>query len=202
MNLKKMPKPILIKNEKWCDHYLVTYPVSYQYNGGIIIDDKHYDGYEVPEPDVPEGYVLNDISVGLQLNSHPPIATKYLKPLPYHNFYKCCGKEYESFGKINQKCRCKICSQANEPLESLRIDLKKHDVVVVISEDVEYISSPSHSAKDIFEELPVGTEGAIIHDVTLEGCYVEFPYINEKHPHADCVIWVNFNEIKKKEPVC
>lgn len=78
--LFKCPKPELTKTEKWCDNYLVTYPVSYEYNGGTIIDGEWYDGYEVPRPDVPEGFELVGIGCGLQLNAHPPYATAYLEP--------------------------------------------------------------------------------------------------------------------------
>ena len=79
--LFKYSKPQLTKGEHWCDNYLVTFPVSYTYNGGIVIEGEWYDGYEVPEPDVPKGYELRSISCGLQLNAHPPYATMYLKPL-------------------------------------------------------------------------------------------------------------------------
>ena len=56
-----------------------TYPVSYTYNGGIIINDELYKGFKVPPPIVPDGYELVSIGVGLQLNSHPPYATVYVK---------------------------------------------------------------------------------------------------------------------------
>lgn len=59
----------------------VTFAVSYRYNGGTIINDKWYAGYEVPPPIVPEGFKLVGIGVGLQLNAHPPRATRILKPL-------------------------------------------------------------------------------------------------------------------------
>lgn len=71
----------LKKTEKWADGYLVQYPVSYKYNGGTIIDGEWYKGFKVPPPEIPEGYELVDIGIGLQLNSKPPIATKYLKPI-------------------------------------------------------------------------------------------------------------------------
>lgn len=67
--------------ERWCGGYLVTYPVSYRYNGGTVIDGKWYEGFEVAKPKVPEGYELVDIAILLQLNAHPPYATKYLRPL-------------------------------------------------------------------------------------------------------------------------
>jgi len=57
----------------------VTFAVSYRYNGGIVIDDEWYAGYEVPPPIVPEGFMLVGIGVGLELNSHPPYATQLMK---------------------------------------------------------------------------------------------------------------------------
>lgn len=68
-------------SEKWCASFLVTFPVSYKYNGGIFIDGEHYEGYEVTKPKVPDGFELKSIGCGLQLNAHPPYATQYLKPL-------------------------------------------------------------------------------------------------------------------------
>lgn len=76
---KVYPTPKLNRTEKWADGCLVTYPVSYDYNGGIVIDGEHYDGVEVPAPMIPVGYELKGIGVGLQLNAHPPYATSYLK---------------------------------------------------------------------------------------------------------------------------
>ena len=76
---KVYPKPRLLYSEKWCDSCLVTFPVSYNYNGGIVIDGEWYEGVEVPDPVVPEGYKLKSIGVGLQLNANPPYATMYLE---------------------------------------------------------------------------------------------------------------------------
>lgn len=76
---KVYPKPKLNRTEDWSDGCLVTYPVSYDYNGGIVIDGEWYKGFEVPAPHIPEGYELQGIGVGLQLNAHPPYATGYLK---------------------------------------------------------------------------------------------------------------------------
>ena len=56
----------------------VIYSVSYEYNGGTIIGDEWYDGYEVPAPLLAPGYTLKGIGVGLQLNCHPPYATAIL----------------------------------------------------------------------------------------------------------------------------
>lgn len=69
------------KKQQMGQSFEVTYPVSYRYNGGIIVDGKWYKGYDVPKPDVPEGYELIDIGVGLQLNAKPPYATKVLSPI-------------------------------------------------------------------------------------------------------------------------
>lgn len=56
----------------------VKYPVSYNYNGGIIINGKWYDGYIVGQPLVPKGLELQSIGVGLMLNAMPPLATAVL----------------------------------------------------------------------------------------------------------------------------
>ena len=85
--LYRMPKAefsVDRKNEKkqqMGQSFEITYPVSYEYNGGIIIDGKWYKGYDVPKPDVPVGYELVDIGVGLQLNARPPYATMVLSPI-------------------------------------------------------------------------------------------------------------------------
>ena len=68
-------------SKSWGNSFLVTYPVSYRYNGGTIIEDEHYEGYEVVKPSTPKGYELVSIGCGLQLNAHPPYATSYLRPL-------------------------------------------------------------------------------------------------------------------------
>ena len=70
MKLKKVPSPVLSAGERE-----VQFPTSYRYNGGIIIDGEWYDGYEVEDPIVPQGYKLVGIGVGLQLNARPPLAT-------------------------------------------------------------------------------------------------------------------------------
>lgn len=69
----------------------VTYPVSYRYNGGIILTpdgvmdiacrhpkSKWYAGFKVPPPVIPEGYELKSLGCGLQLNARPPFATNLL----------------------------------------------------------------------------------------------------------------------------
>ena len=71
---KKMPKAKLTVTEKWCNSFLVTFPVSYRYNGGIVIGNKWYEGFEVPRPKVPKGFELYSIGVGLQLNAQPHYA--------------------------------------------------------------------------------------------------------------------------------
>lgn len=57
----------------------VNFAVGYRYNGGIVVKDEWYEGFEVPAPKVPKGYKLVGIGVGLQLNARPPYATQYLK---------------------------------------------------------------------------------------------------------------------------
>ena len=57
-----------------------TVAVSYTYNGGIIIDGKLYQGFEVPQPKVPKGFKLVGIGCGFQLNARPPYATAFIKP--------------------------------------------------------------------------------------------------------------------------
>ena len=80
----------LTKTEKWLDSHLVVYPVSYKYNGGIVLDKKGhvcfkngkwYAGFKVPKPIAPKGFKLVDIGVGLNLNAYPPMKTAYLKPI-------------------------------------------------------------------------------------------------------------------------
>lgn len=66
----------------------VTYPVSYTYNGGVVVQGEWYAGYQVLDPIIPEGARLVSIGVGLQLNARPPYATQllYLKiPQKAHN---------------------------------------------------------------------------------------------------------------------
>lgn len=76
----KLPAPIVeFKGPKWGKGKIVTYPVSYRYNGGTIINDEWYDGYEVPPPIVPEGFRLINIAIGLQLNAHPPYASMLMQ---------------------------------------------------------------------------------------------------------------------------
>lgn len=76
--LKQMPKPILRHHKKHGKGVLVTYPVSYVYNGSFEYDGDWYQGFEVPKPDVPEGYELMGIGILLELNCMPPIATELL----------------------------------------------------------------------------------------------------------------------------
>lgn len=56
----------------------VKYPVSYNYNGGIVIENRWYDGFIVGQPLLPKGLELQSIGVGLQLNATPPLATAIL----------------------------------------------------------------------------------------------------------------------------
>lgn len=78
MALKRIARPTLKVTEKWVDGYLVTFAVSYRYNGGIVINEKFYEGFTVPAPRVPKGYVLTGIGCGLQLNARPPFATQMI----------------------------------------------------------------------------------------------------------------------------
>jgi hypothetical protein len=59
----------------------VTFPVSYQYNGGIHIGDEFFKGYSVPPPVIPKGWKLVNIGVGLQMNARPPWATMVLSKI-------------------------------------------------------------------------------------------------------------------------
>jgi len=67
--------------ERWCNSFLVTYPTSVDYNGGIVVDDKWYKGYKVKNKiKLPKGFSMVGIGCGLQMNARPPYATAYLKP--------------------------------------------------------------------------------------------------------------------------
>lgn len=81
MKLKHIKKCYLNITEKWGKSFLVTYPVSYTYNGGTIIDNEWYNGYQVAKPSIPKGFKLTSIHCGLQLNAHPPYATSLLESL-------------------------------------------------------------------------------------------------------------------------
>lgn len=74
--LKALPdfdKRIVI-GEKWCDCYLVTVPVTTNYEGSYPLVVK-------PPVQPPEGFEFKSISVGLDYNSKPARATYYLKPV-------------------------------------------------------------------------------------------------------------------------
>jgi hypothetical protein len=58
---------------------MVTYPVSYTYNGGCVVAGKWYPGVVVNDPIVPSGYELHGMGCGLQLNDFPPTATMTLR---------------------------------------------------------------------------------------------------------------------------
>jgi len=77
----KIKEAKLSVGEKWCNSFLVTFPVSYDYNGGIVIEGKWYKGFKVAKPKVPKGFKLYGIGCGLQLNACPPYATMYLQPI-------------------------------------------------------------------------------------------------------------------------
>jgi hypothetical protein len=76
--VKQMPKPVLKIDKTHGSGKLVTYPVSYVYNGSFEWEGDWYQGFEVPKPDVPKGYELVNIGVGLQHNCMPPFATMLL----------------------------------------------------------------------------------------------------------------------------
>jgi hypothetical protein len=78
---KHLPSPSLTIREKWGDSFLVSYPTSVSYNGGIGIDGEWYQGFKVEPPRVPKGFRLVGIGIGSQLNARPPYATEYLKPI-------------------------------------------------------------------------------------------------------------------------
>jgi len=86
--MKKIDHVTLTLGERWSESFLVTYPTSYRYNGGIVIDGKWYQGYKVVSPKVPKGFELVGIACGLQLNARPPYATRYLKPIDGHKVSK------------------------------------------------------------------------------------------------------------------
>jgi hypothetical protein len=44
---KKIDVCKLNVSEKWCDSFLVTFPVSYRYNGDFYEGDEAYSGYDV-----------------------------------------------------------------------------------------------------------------------------------------------------------
>ncbi len=79
MKLFKWNKPCKLKvGKKWGVGKLCTFPVSYRYNGGIVVNGEWHKGVEVGPPEVPEGFILKDIAVGLNLNCFPPLATQLL----------------------------------------------------------------------------------------------------------------------------
>ena len=78
---KKIDVCKLNVSEKWCDSFLVTFPVSYRYNGDFYEGDEAYSGYDVVSPKIPEGFMLKGIGCGLQLNARPPYDTCYLDPV-------------------------------------------------------------------------------------------------------------------------
>jgi len=70
----KLPAPVLAAKEGY-----VSYPVSYEYNGGTIYKGQYVKGFEIPEPVVPIGFKLVELYMGLQHNAHPPLKTSKLK---------------------------------------------------------------------------------------------------------------------------
>ena len=54
---------------------------SYLYNGGAIINNEWYPGYEVGDPIVPDTHELvYDIGCGWEMNARPPVAVAVLRP--------------------------------------------------------------------------------------------------------------------------
>lgn len=56
----------------------VVFPVSYRYNGGIVVNGTWCRGFKVPPPIVPEGFRLVEVWCGFEMNAYPPYATKLL----------------------------------------------------------------------------------------------------------------------------
>ena len=77
----KYPATDLTSKAKLGQQVTVTYAIGISYNGGTVIDDEWFAGYEVPPPIVPDGFKLVHIGVGLNLNAAPPRATALLVPL-------------------------------------------------------------------------------------------------------------------------
>ena len=71
---KHIPAPVLMRKQGE-----VQYPVSYEYNGGIQLEDGWFNGFQVDAPIVPDGYELVGIGVGLEFNAHPPLATMVMR---------------------------------------------------------------------------------------------------------------------------
>lgn len=81
MSYKRITKCELTFDERWCNSCLVKYPVSYKYNGGVVYNDRWYEGFKVSAPKVPKGFKLVGMGIGLELNARPPLATAYLQAL-------------------------------------------------------------------------------------------------------------------------
>lgn len=77
---------------------------------------------------------------------------------------------------------------------------KEHDIIQLITED--YSITINDLIIDVNHEtvfLPKGTHGTIVGITSKKanGCYVKFPYIQEKYPDTDSVVWVLFTEMEK-----
>jgi hypothetical protein len=59
---------------------MVKVPVSYTYNGGVLVDGAWYAGFDVGPPVVPATHELVDMACGLDLNHRPPCAAMILRP--------------------------------------------------------------------------------------------------------------------------
>lgn len=74
----RLPGTNLTKKAQPGKKVKVTYAVGVSYNGGTVVNDEWFAGYEVGEPIIPEGYELKDLGCGLELNCAPPRATALL----------------------------------------------------------------------------------------------------------------------------
>ncbi len=75
-----LPAPDLTSQAKAGRKVKVSFPVSCNYNGGIVRNGEWFVGYVVPEPIVPIGFKLVYDGGGLERNSSPPTCYAYLVP--------------------------------------------------------------------------------------------------------------------------
>lgn len=74
---------------------------------------------------------------------------------------------------------------------------KEHDVIRVVVDDYEFITTPNDETRDAFAKLPKGTRGTIVYPPSENrgGALVEFLYIEEHYPDADPVVFVEFDQM-------
>lgn len=78
------------------------------------------------------------------------------------------------------------------------MNFKEHDVVRLTADDYEFDThSEGFDGPYIPDLLPKGTEGTIVAIIDNIGCYVEFPYIRNKYPDGDPVVWIRFNDLEE-----